>query len=119
VVFAANTALIVGNSFADVKTRGWFILKEFGTERFRLSEPLFDPSGLRGVGTTMLGAGHLVTTSVGMCDVDLRPVLKTIIIFSPWIYKIILTLVTRGIVIIGIDMLCVRFVYLFRLCIQV
>jgi len=49
--------------------------QDFGVERFRLAEPLFDPSGLRGVGTTMLGAGHLVTTSVGMCDVDLRPAL--------------------------------------------
>jgi len=47
--------------------------QEFGVERFRICEPLFDPSGLRGVGTTMLGVGHLVTTSVGMCDVDLRP----------------------------------------------
>jgi len=51
-----------------------FISQDFGVERFRIPEPLFDPSGLRGVGTTMLGAGHLVTTSVGMCDVDLRPV---------------------------------------------
>lgn len=50
-------------------------MKDFGVERFRIPEPLFDPSGLRGVGTTMLGAGHLVTTSVGMCDVDLRPAL--------------------------------------------
>ncbi|CAG7734518.1 unnamed protein product [Allacma fusca] len=49
--------------------------QDFGTERFRFAEPLFDPSGLRGVGTTMLGVGGLVTTSVGMCDVDLRPAL--------------------------------------------
>ena len=28
---------------------------------------------IRGTNTgTMLGAGHVVTTSVGMCDVDLR-----------------------------------------------
>jgi actin-related protein len=49
--------------------------QDFGVEKYRIPEPLFDPSGLRGVGTTMLGAGHLVTTSVGMCDVDLRPAL--------------------------------------------
>jgi actin-related protein len=24
-------------------------------------------------GNTMLGVGHIVTTSVGMCDVDVRP----------------------------------------------
>jgi hypothetical protein len=27
------------------------------------------------VGNTMLGVGHIVTTSVGMCDVDVRPAL--------------------------------------------
>jgi len=64
--------------------------QEFGTERFRICEPLFDPSGLRGVGTTMLGAGHLVTTSVGMCDVDLRPVRKYFIMFELTnLYKVI------------------------------
>ena len=25
-------------------------------------------------GNTMLGVGHVVTTSVGMCDIDIRPV---------------------------------------------
>ena len=49
---------------------------EFGMERFKISESLFDPSGIRGANTgTMLGAAHVVTTSVGMCDVDLRPAL--------------------------------------------
>jgi len=47
---------------------------EFGSERFKIPEALFDPSGLRlPGGGTMLGAAHVVTTSVGMCDVDLRP----------------------------------------------
>ncbi|KAK2701659.1 hypothetical protein QYM36_019700, partial [Artemia franciscana] len=46
---------------------------DFGAERFRIPEALFDPSGIRGVSSTMLGIGHVVTTSVGMCDVDLRP----------------------------------------------
>ena len=49
---------------------------EFGMERFKISESLFDPSGIRGANTgTMLGAAHVVTTSVGMCDVDLRATL--------------------------------------------
>eukprot|EP00090_Calanus_glacialis_P038106 TRINITY_DN6649_c0_g1_i1.p1 TRINITY_DN6649_c0_g1~~TRINITY_DN6649_c0_g1_i1.p1 ORF type:complete len:427 (-),score=157.60 TRINITY_DN6649_c0_g1_i1:196-1476(-) len=49
---------------------------EYGMERFKISEALFDPSGIRGTNTgTMLGAAHVVTTSVGMCDVDLRPAL--------------------------------------------
>ncbi|KAK2721674.1 hypothetical protein QYM36_003843, partial [Artemia franciscana] len=47
--------------------------QDFGAERFRIPEALFDPSGIRGVSSTMLGIGHVVTTSVGMCDVDLRP----------------------------------------------
>lgn len=25
-------------------------------------------------GNSMLGVGHVVTTSVGMCDIDIRPV---------------------------------------------
>ena len=62
---------------------------DFGVERFKISEALFDPSGIRHVvpcgtclkmfhitrGTNtgaMMGAAHVVTTSVGMCDVDLR-----------------------------------------------
>jgi len=49
---------------------------EYGAERFKISEALFDPGFIRGANTgTMLGAGHVVTTSVGMCDVDLRPAL--------------------------------------------
>ena len=66
---------------------------EYGSERFKISEALFEPNFMRGTNTgTMLGkqrpqqfgpmtepqcagAGHVVTTSVGMCDVDLRPAL--------------------------------------------
>lgn len=55
------------------------MFKDFGSERFRIPEALFDPSmvQMRGgmVGNTMLGVGHIVTTSVGMCDVDVRPAL--------------------------------------------
>ena len=53
--------------------------QDFGVERFRIPEALFDPSmvQMRGgmVGNTMLGVGYIVTTSVGMCDVDVRPAL--------------------------------------------
>lgn len=53
--------------------------QEFGVERFRIPEAMFDPSvaPIRGgvVGNTMLGVGHIVTTSVGMCDPDVRPAL--------------------------------------------
>lgn len=38
--------------------------QEFGSERFKLAESLFDH--------TMLGAGQLASTSVGMCDADVR-----------------------------------------------
>lgn len=50
---------------------------EYGAERFKIAEALFDPGRvIRGPNSgTMLGAGHVVTTSVGMCDVDLRPAL--------------------------------------------
>lgn len=38
--------------------------QDFGCERFKLAESLFDHS--------MLGAGQLASTSVGMCDTDVR-----------------------------------------------
>lgn len=38
--------------------------QDFGCERFKLAETLFDH--------TMLGAGQLASTSVGMCDTDVR-----------------------------------------------
>lgn len=38
--------------------------QDFGCERFKLAESLFDH--------TMLGAGQLASTSVGMCDADVR-----------------------------------------------
>jgi len=49
---------------------------DFGLERFKISESLFDPSKIRvPQAQTMLSAAHVVTTSVGMCDIDLRPAL--------------------------------------------
>ncbi|KAL1140768.1 hypothetical protein AAG570_000698 [Ranatra chinensis] len=60
--------------------------QDFGVERFRLPEALFDPSvvAMRGgmVGNTMLGVGHIVTTSVGMCDVDVRPALYASVVIT-------------------------------------
>lgn len=38
--------------------------QDFGSERFKLAESLFD--------NTLLGAGQLASTSVGMCDADVR-----------------------------------------------
>ncbi|XP_012673067.1 actin-like protein 6B [Clupea harengus] len=47
---------------------------DFGAERLRIPEGLFDPSNVKGLsGNTMLGVGHVVTTSIGMCDIDIRP----------------------------------------------
>lgn len=57
----------------------FFLFQDFANERFLIPEALFDPSmvTVRGgvVGNTMLGVGHIVQTSVGMCDVDVRPAL--------------------------------------------
>uniref|UniRef100_A0A672M8Y4 Actin-like protein 6A n=1 Tax=Sinocyclocheilus grahami TaxID=75366 RepID=A0A672M8Y4_SINGR len=47
---------------------------DFGAERLKIPEGLLDPSNAKGLsGNTMLGVGHVVTTSVGMCDIDIRP----------------------------------------------
>lgn len=45
--------------------------KDFGPERFTLPEALFDPSNLKG--GSVMGIAQIVTTSVGMCDIDIRP----------------------------------------------
>ncbi|XP_076471335.1 actin-like protein 6A isoform X2 [Babylonia areolata] len=48
--------------------------QDFGSERFKACEGLFDPSIIKEAqGNSMLGVGHVVTTSVGMCDIDIRP----------------------------------------------
>lgn len=58
--------------------------KDFGVERFKIAEPLFNPvSGPKfGIQPT-LGVGSLVTTSVGMCDLDIRPVGVLVIMLLP------------------------------------
>lgn len=55
--------------------------QDFGEERFKICEALFDPSIIKDVpGNTMLSMGHVVTTSVGMCDIDIRPSLYSSVI---------------------------------------
>ncbi|XKL61234.1 hypothetical protein PGB90_008291 [Kerria lacca] len=54
--------------------------QDFGSERFKIPEVLFDPSV--GLGGSMLGIGHIVTTSVGMCDVDIRPSLYSSVVVT-------------------------------------
>lgn len=46
--------------------------QDFGTERFLIPEALFDPSNIKLPGSVM-GMAQVVTTSVGMCDVDIKP----------------------------------------------
>lgn len=46
---------------------------DYGSIRLMIPEALFDPTNVKGVGTSILGVGSLVTTSVGMCDTDIRP----------------------------------------------
>lgn len=48
--------------------------RDFGVERFKIPEPLFNPTaGAKAGIQPILGVGSLVTTSVGMCDIDIRP----------------------------------------------
>ncbi|XP_022790120.1 actin-like protein 6B isoform X2 [Stylophora pistillata] len=45
----------------------------FGVERFKICEGLFDPSNVKGIeGSTAIGVTQVVTTSVGMTDIDIR-----------------------------------------------
>lgn len=47
---------------------------DFGARRFELPEGLFDPQSIRQqLPGTPMGVAQVVTTSVGMCDVDIRP----------------------------------------------
>jgi len=53
------------------------LIRSVMTERFRIAEGLFDtshimtPKGLEG--TTSLAAPNVINTSIGMCDIDIRP----------------------------------------------
>ncbi|KAK5644564.1 hypothetical protein RI129_005864 [Pyrocoelia pectoralis] len=48
--------------------------QDFGYERFKLAEGLFDHA--------MLGAGYIAATSAGMCDVDVRPALYSSVVLT-------------------------------------
>lgn len=54
--------------------------QDFGCERFKIPEILFDPSV--NLGGSMLAVGQIVTTSVGMCDVDIRPSLYNSVVVT-------------------------------------
>ncbi|XP_077978025.1 actin-like protein 6B [Glandiceps talaboti] len=57
--------------------------QDFGTERFLIPEGLFDPSVVKGLdGNTMLSVGHVVSTSIGLCDIDIRPSMYNSIIVT-------------------------------------
>ncbi|RUS73188.1 hypothetical protein EGW08_019050 [Elysia chlorotica] len=54
---------------------------DFGSERFKVCEGLFDPSFLKeSGGNSMLGMGGVVASSIGMCDIDIRPSLYSSVI---------------------------------------
>ncbi|XP_022918644.1 actin-like protein 6B [Onthophagus taurus] len=48
--------------------------QDFGSERFRLAEGLFDHN--------LLGAGNIAITSANMCDVDVRPALYSSVVLT-------------------------------------
>ncbi|XP_056642667.1 actin-like protein 6B [Diorhabda carinulata] len=48
--------------------------QDFGSERFKIAEGLFEHA--------MLGAGYIAATSVGMCDVDIRPALYSSVVLT-------------------------------------
>lgn len=47
----------------------------FGPERFTIPEKLFDPSTIKDMngGNSMLSMSHVVATSIGFCDIDIKP----------------------------------------------
>jgi actin-related protein len=47
--------------------------QDFASERFLLPEVLFDTSNIKGIPGSVMGMSQIVTTSVGMCDIDIRP----------------------------------------------
>jgi len=47
--------------------------KDFGGERFLIPESLFDPSNIKNLPGSVMSMSQIVTTSVGMCEIDVRP----------------------------------------------
>jgi len=57
--------------------------RTFETERFRICESLFDTTAVKGIeSTTLLGVPHVTTTSIGMCDMDIRAGLYSSVIVA-------------------------------------
>ncbi|CAK8683617.1 actin-like protein 6B [Clavelina lepadiformis] len=57
--------------------------REFGHERLAVVENLFNPSKVRGAApSSMLGVPSVVSSSINMCDVDIRPGLYSSIIVT-------------------------------------
>lgn len=58
---------------------------EFGGERIQVAEGLFDPTVIKAPGlepSTMLSMAHIATSSVQMCDVDIRSALLSNVIVT-------------------------------------
>jgi len=49
--------------------------QDFVTERLQISEGLFDPAYLRGIQSPTLSVANVVSTSINMCDIDVRSAL--------------------------------------------
>lgn len=56
--------------------------KSFGAERFKIAEPIFNPSLVEGTTTTTNGAANLVTNAVHKCDADVRSALMSNVIIT-------------------------------------
>ena len=57
--------------------------REFGHERLAATENLFNPTHIRGAApNTMLGVSHVTTSSINLCDVDIRFALYSSVIVT-------------------------------------
>nr|XP_022915511.1 actin-like protein 6B [Onthophagus taurus] len=57
--------------------------KDFGVERFKITEPLFNLTARNGCGIQpTLDVSTLVTTSVGMCEIDHRPTMYSSVVVT-------------------------------------
>jgi len=55
--------------------------QDFGYQRFKIAEGLFDTAFVKGKeSSSILSVSHTATTSVGMCDIDIRPSLYNSVI---------------------------------------
>ncbi|KAI5702725.1 hypothetical protein M8J76_017301 [Diaphorina citri] len=57
--------------------------QDFGVERYRIPEAVFDPNiANMQPGSGIVGASHIIYSSVSMCDVDIRPALYNSVIVT-------------------------------------